>query len=317
MHPAYSVIFFTTASGAGYGLWFWLGLRIVADGVPERPWQVVIALVLGGVLVSLGLLSSTFHLGHPERAWRAFSQWRSSWLSREGVAAVATYLPAGVLFLALMLPGLRPASGIAAALLCTGSVITVWCTGMIYASLRTVPEWNHGLVPPVYLVLSAATGALVLAALDAVSGLRSDLLLVCAAVSLGAAAILKWTYWRRIDSAPAPHTIAEAVGIPGAAAIRPLDPPHTQPNFVMREMGYAVGRRHAGRLRLWATWLLFVLPLLLVAVVLVAPVLSKVALLLAVVLAAAGVWVERWLFFAEARHVSMLYYGGALGGRAR
>jgi hypothetical protein len=59
-------------------------------------------------LVSLGLLSSTFHLGHPERAWRAFSQWRSSWLSREGVAAVATYLPAGLLFLALVLPGGLP-----------------------------------------------------------------------------------------------------------------------------------------------------------------------------------------------------------------
>jgi DMSO reductase anchor subunit len=50
---------------------------------------------LAALLVTLGLLSSTFHLGHPERAWRAFSQWRSSWLSREGVAAVATYLPAG------------------------------------------------------------------------------------------------------------------------------------------------------------------------------------------------------------------------------
>jgi ferredoxin len=107
MHPAYSVIFFTTASGAGYGLWFWLGLRIAAEGLPDPAWPGVATLVLGGVLVSLGLLSSTFHLGHPERAWRAFSQWRSSWLSREGVAAVATYLPAGALFLALVLPGRR------------------------------------------------------------------------------------------------------------------------------------------------------------------------------------------------------------------
>jgi hypothetical protein len=110
------------------------------------------------MLVSLGLLSSTFHLGHPERAWRAFSQWRSSWLSREGVAAVATYLPAGLLFLALVLPGGLPGPASFAALLALGAVLTVWCTGMIYASLRTVPEWNHGLVPVIYLVLALGNG---------------------------------------------------------------------------------------------------------------------------------------------------------------
>ena len=47
-------------------------------------------------LISAGLLSSAGHLGRPERAWRAFSQWRSSWLSREGVASVATFVPAGL-----------------------------------------------------------------------------------------------------------------------------------------------------------------------------------------------------------------------------
>jgi DMSO reductase anchor subunit len=157
MNPAYSVIFFTTASGAGYGLWVWLALRLMT-GEPGGAMAVT-ALVLGGVLVTLGLLSSTFHLGHPERAWRAFSQWRSSWLSREGVAAVATYLPAGALFLAFLFPGALPGAGLFAALMVLGALATLWCTGMIYASLRTVPEWNHGLVPAIYIALAAATGA--------------------------------------------------------------------------------------------------------------------------------------------------------------
>jgi hypothetical protein len=74
---------------------------------PTAPVSAIVSLVIGGVLVTLGLLSSTFHLGHPERAWRAFSQWRSSWLSREGVAAVATYVPAAALFLAIVCPA-RP-----------------------------------------------------------------------------------------------------------------------------------------------------------------------------------------------------------------
>ena len=96
MHPAFSVIFFTTASGAGYGLLVLLGLLGPAGLLPpERGFGLgAFGLALGAV--TFGLVSSTFPLGHPERAWRAFSQWRSSWLSREGVASVLAYLPAGL-----------------------------------------------------------------------------------------------------------------------------------------------------------------------------------------------------------------------------
>ena len=96
MHPAISVIFFTAASGAGYGLLALLGIAVPGGLLPADPWFGVAALGLALALVSAGLLSSTFHLGHPERAWRAVSQWRSSWLSREGVAALATYIPTGL-----------------------------------------------------------------------------------------------------------------------------------------------------------------------------------------------------------------------------
>ncbi len=316
MHPAYSVIFFTTSSGAGYGLWFWLGLGIAADGLPERALADLVALVVGGVLVTFGLLSSTFHLGHPERAWRAIGQWRSSWLSREGLAALATYIPACFLFLAIVLPGSLPGARISAALLVPGAVATVWCTGMIYAALRTVPEWHRGLVPVVYLAFAAATGALLMALVAAVSGPDAGAWPVVAAVGLLAAGVLKWLYWRRIDGAAAPYDMAQALGIPGASGIRTLDPPHTQPNFVMREMGYAVARRHARRLRLWAMTFLLIAPLAGLVLTALLPGLAAPFLALAAVSAAIGVWIERWLFFAEARHVSMLYYGGGLGHRS-
>ena len=96
MHPAFSVIFFTSASGAGYGLLTLLGLFATLDWLPlNAPFNLsVITLAL--VLITAGLLSSTAHLGHPERAWRALSQWRSSWLSREGVFAIITYIPASI-----------------------------------------------------------------------------------------------------------------------------------------------------------------------------------------------------------------------------
>src|SRR5690606_32533186 len=92
MHPALSVIFFTTLSGAGYGLLAWLAVAALRDGLPAGIR--LLAALLALVLASVGVLASFWHLGKRLRAWRAFSQWRTSWLSREGVAAALTYVPA-------------------------------------------------------------------------------------------------------------------------------------------------------------------------------------------------------------------------------
>lgn len=77
MHPAPSIIAFTTASGAGYGLLFLLAMTAPADLLPARRWFGLAALALALGLITFGLIGSLFHLGHPERAWRALSQWRS------------------------------------------------------------------------------------------------------------------------------------------------------------------------------------------------------------------------------------------------
>ena len=154
MHPASSVIFFTTASGAGYGLLVLLGLFAVFDWVPmNAPFNLVV-ITLALVLITAGLLSSTAHLGHPERAWRALSQWRSSWLSREGVFAIITYIPASIFWLAGCFPNFMSDTwefwGLAAAVC---SIITVFCTAQIYASLKTIPRWNTMFVPLTYLLI--------------------------------------------------------------------------------------------------------------------------------------------------------------------
>ena len=158
MNPAFSVIFFTTASGAGYGLIALFGIGAMLGLLPDDRWFGGISLGVALALVSAGLLSSTFHLGHPERAWRAFSQWRTSWLSREGVLAVLTFVPAGLLWLVWVLcgPGIWTMilGPIAAAL----ALATVWATAMIYASLKAIDAWYTPLTPASYLLFSAATG---------------------------------------------------------------------------------------------------------------------------------------------------------------
>src|SRR6266702_1302037 len=77
--------FFTTSSGVGYGLLAWIGLLAPIGALPLTRQFGAVSLLLALGCITAGLLSSTLHLGHPERAWRAISQWRSSWLSREGV----------------------------------------------------------------------------------------------------------------------------------------------------------------------------------------------------------------------------------------
>ena len=72
-------------------------------------------------------------------------------------------------------------------------------------------------------------------------------------------------------------------------------------------MGFVVARKHADKLRMIALGLGGVLP---IAVLFLAPA-SIAALGVAVAAHIAGMFVERWLFFAEAKHVVTLYYEGA------
>lgn len=309
MKPAPSIVFFTVASGTGYGLLFWLGLLRPLGLLPASTGFALVSLALALALITAGLFSSLTHLGHPERAWRAVSQWRSSWLSREGVAAIATYVPAGVLGLGLLL-GWPLLGGIAGVLAAAGAVATVWCTGMIYASLKPIRQWHHPYVAPGYLMLSAFAGAVLLAALAAGWGEAGPVALLALLLGIGAA-VLKVAYWRAIDMQPPISTIETATSLGAIGAVRPLDPPHTGTNYLLREMGFRVARRHAGRLRQIALWGGFAAPAVLACLaVLLGGVPAALVLALAAMLAVAGLLVERWLMFAEATHTVTLYYTG-------
>lgn len=312
MHPAYSVILFTTASGAGYGLLAMLGLAAAFDlGLPQTFWFGFTSLAISLGLITLGLLSSTFHLGHPERAWRAFSQWRSSWLSREGVAAVATYVPAAVFGLLWVVANeFGLAWKIAGALSAIGAVITVWCTGMIYGCLTTIRRWHHPLVAPNYILLSAASGLVLFALLMQVFGAGQPWHACAAAIAIVIALAAKLVYWRSTDNAPRELTIEDATGLGSIGLVRQLDAPHTQSNFVQREMGYRVARKHAVKLRLISAIFGFGLATVLTVVAaLFTGAMATAALLFSTLAIALGVVLERWLFFAEAQHVVTLFYG--------
>jgi DMSO reductase anchor subunit len=314
MRPAYSVILFTTASGAGYGLLAVLGLLLLLGHLPASPPHLIITLSTGLAFATVGLLSSTFHLAQPERAWRAFSQWRTSWLSREGVVAVAVYAAAVPLGLALLRlapdhPLVRLLGGTTAIL----AGLTVHCTAMIYASLKPVPQWRHPAVPAIYLLLGLATGALLLDAVLLLGGVDLVLPRALALAALPAAWLAKELCWRDAGRPSPSLTTAAATGLGRYGEVRLLDAPHTESNYLLHEMGYRVARRHAARLRRIVRVAGLALPFALALALLLPglpPDLRTAIAILAAASALLGALVERWLFFAEARHTVTLYYGG-------
>jgi DMSO reductase anchor subunit len=310
VRPASSLIVFTTLTGAGYGLLFWLGLGAGSGLVMGGRWFGATTLGLALIAVSAGLMSSLLHLGRPERAWRALSQWRSSWLSREGVMAIVTFVPTLAFAFGWILGG-----GVrVAAAFCTAAcaAATVVCTAQIYRSLRPVAQWNTGFVPANFLALAAMTGSLWLAAFGALYHVADVRLCQVAIAATVAAAALKLLYWRHIDGKPGASTPETATGLGALGQVRLFEAPHTSQNYLLKEMGFALARKHRERLRRIAFQLAFVVPFLLLLLALVYGGAVRVALALAAApIGTAGVLVERWLFFAEAKHTVTLFYGAA------
>lgn len=319
MHPALSVIFFTTLSGAGYGLLVWLGISVTmlqARGpmAAQLTSMQMIAGALGVILVTVGLLFSLGHLGKPQRAWRAMSQWRTSWLSREGVLSLLTYLPAVAMVLLLWrgvntpdASAMLAVAGMATTFL---ALATIACTAMIYASLKPIPAWTHPLVLPGYLLFALLGGAALLFLLmlwrlpdDGAGAGLSKILAVLGVL----AALLKLLYWRETDRGDKLPTRGAAVGLPGRE-VEVFERPHTEANFITREMAFVVARQHSRLLRWLAVGLFAGVPLLAALSIAIWPEATGGLFPLTVVAILAGTFVERWLFFAEAKHAVSRYY---------
>ena len=287
MNPAGSVIVFTVSSGLGFGLLTWLGL-----GLPDvRGWAAFWYYALGFGLAGGGLLASTFHLGNPQRFLKAFSQWRSSWLSREGCLAVAALTVLGLFAIgALMSTVWQPLGYIGAVL----AVLTVFATSMIYAQLKTVPRWTHWSTPVLFMLLSLGGGGLL-----AMQVWPAMILLAL----VGVMQLVAWLSGDgRFESRGTDIGTATGLGVRGI--VRAFEPPHTGNNYLLKEMVHKVGRKHAVKLRIIAFVLMIVAPLGLLMVSCEVPMVILVA-----ILHATGTFAQRWLFFAEAEHVVGLYYG--------
>jgi len=308
MNPALSVILLTVLIGAGQGLFLALFVieAMVAAGMVAAPSQgfYLTGSVLALLLLTGGLLASFFHLGHPERAWRAAAMWRTSWLSRE-VIVLPAFMVAVAVYGWMHWQGMSGTllAGTAGVLLCLGLFL---CTGMIYACIKFLQEWASPLTLVNFTILGCASGVTLAAAL---AGQRGEAFTGCVAAGAITLTLVGLTtrvaaLWRNAGLRPR-SSLQTAIGI-------------KHPKIAQKSQGFMGGSfntreffhgRSPGALRA-VKWLFlagaFVVPVLLLAVALATA--APALLWLACAVQFGGLIAERWFFFAQANHPQNLYY---------
>ena len=306
MHPAFSILFFTTLAGAAQGLLVALALAQIS-GVSMDSRFVLQAIALGLVLLAAGLASSFLHLGHKMRAWRAVLMWRTSWMSREVIVLPAYIGLTALWWLALY----TDADGALAQALpwaiVFGALVLWYCTAMIYACLRFIQEWAHWSTVANFLLIGLASGSVLACALAASSG-QADLLSTLAPWATAAtllAAIVRWFSLRRNSSLRPASTLQSATGIQTKRLVQ-KSMGMSAGAFNTREFFHGASQLVLRNVR-WAFVLgLFVLPLGLELCALSST--STWPWACAALIQAPALIAERWVFFAQAKHPQNLYY---------
>ena len=301
MKPALSIVFFTVVSGAGLGL---LSLIALADllrlGGGLSRGQLLVGAFIGFALVAVGLFASTLHLANPKNAWRSFARFRTSWLSREAVFAVLFMLVV-IVYIASVAWWPNPIRKPAALVVVVLAWVVLYCTAMIYASLKPIRQWHTRLTPLCYLLFGHYSASLLLVWIAALGDTNRVPFMVIALGLLAAAAAAKAAWYEKAATQDGPR-IQSALGQPTAAQVKLLDAGHTHGTFLTNEFAFQLARKHAQRLA-DAFWLAaFAIPALALAF-------APDAAFAAALACLAGLFAERWLFFAEARHTVNLYHG--------
>ena len=300
MKPALSVIFFTVSSGAGLGLLIWLLIAsLMANHIRMDATTFYKGAAIAAALITAGLVSSTLHLANRKNAIYALTRIRTSWLAREGLLALVLY-PLAALHLYALQSGLPQVTPFTLGLLIADAIAVLYCTGMIYGCLKTIPRWNTWMTPVKYVLFGLMSGAVLL---PAVLSLRPPEVgpigkPMVAIVLLAAGLVLYLAYLLKHPRKQ--HTIGDALGFQ-QGKVRLLDVGHSHGTFLTNEFGFSVAREKARLLRWVAIFCAFIVPLLLCY--------FTKWFWAASVICMVGLLVERWLFFAEAEHVVRLYHG--------
>lgn len=307
MHPAFSILFFTTLAGSAQGLVVALAMASLL-GVPMAPGFLLDALLVAELLLLAGLAASFLHLGQKMRAWRAVLMWRTSWMSREVIV-----LPAFIALVALWY--LAERSGVALrfgalfpVLAIVGAVVLWYCTAMIYACLRFIEEWAHPLTIVNFTLIGLASGLLLACALAVLLGGGADMIKANGTSALGvtiAAWISRAVALRRNAGIRHKSTLQSATGIQSPTLVQ-KSMGMSAGAFNTREFFHGASQAAMKNARLGFQLLAFAIPILLMVWAITSH--ASWPWVLVVLVQAPGLIAERWVFFAQAKHPQNLYY---------
>ena len=302
MNPALSVVFLTTLTGIGQGLFV---MTFLGHLIGAQTRYLLLGSSLALLLSVLGLVASFFHLGRPERAWRAAAQWRTSWLSREVIA-----LPAFIGLVALYWLALRngwPQAALASGLLAFVACGVLWyCTAMIYMCLTFIEEWASPLTLVNFVLLGLASGTTLAlnVALFSDWGIVHRLAYLSLFLTLVAFAARVAALLRNAKLKPK-STLQTAIGVANPK-ITQRAMGATGGSFNTREFFHHRSLAFLGSVKWLFVVLTFVAPTMLVLSALVGA--PSFMVLVALLSQLVGLLLDRWFFFAQARHPQNLYY---------
>ena len=311
MKPDKFVIYFTVSSGTGYGIIMSLLCVFIFFDL-NIPFNLkVLISTISFLMITSGLVASTVHLGHPERAWRALSQWRSSWLSREGLAAIIGFIPI-ILFYYFWIFMSNPKLSFYFLIISSlFSLITIYCTAKIYSSLKSIPAWNNPLVPIIYIINSLVLGSLITFTILFYYKIKIDFLSNFIIALTFSALFIKTLYWFLIKQT-SKSNISTATGLGTKHTTNFFEGPHTGKNFLTSEMINKIKKSKSSLLRIIFCIFTYITPayfLIQLPYLILSDYVISINLIVITILAIIGMLIERYLFFIEAKHTVSLYYG--------
>jgi DMSO reductase anchor subunit len=311
MKPDIAIIYFTVCSGTGYGIIVSLISFFFYNNANLETNIKIIFFILSFFLIISGLVSSTLHLGHPKRIWRALSQWKSSWLSREGVAAILTFAPTTLFFNLWIFTNYTKLTLCFLLISSIFSLITTFCTAKIYSSLKAIPAWHNPLVPTIYILNSLVLGSIITFSIFFYFEVKIILLANFIIIFCFTALFIKLLYWISINNY-SKSNISTATGLGTSKTTSFFEGPHTGKNFLMKEMINNISKYKSIFLRLCFCIFTYVTPatyILQMPSLVISKDIISLTLIIISVTAFIGMLIERYLFFIDSKHTVSLFYG--------
>ncbi|MEZ9777100.1 dimethyl sulfoxide reductase anchor subunit family protein [Vibrio sp. 10N.261.54.A5] len=158
----WSLIFFTVLAQTAVGGYLLIGARALVLGHDEEKLNSYkVPMFILWVLMGLGFMFSTTHLGSPLRAFNAFNQLGSAWLSNEVFFGAAFFAVGGLQWLLSVVKkggvAIQKALMVGAMVL---GVIFMYAMINVYM-INTVPTWDN-IYTPLSFIMTMVVGGLLL-----------------------------------------------------------------------------------------------------------------------------------------------------------